>query len=79
MHTISGVTKYKTFQVSPLCVQPLHQFEGINRVAQEAFRVLSGCRCQGIQLVSPPVTKTIRFTALVILKNVIIEKNSFPC
>lgn len=42
-YTISGITEYKTLQVSPLCVQPLHQFESIDRVPQEALRVLRGC------------------------------------
>ena len=57
--TVSGVTEDKALQIPPLCVQPLHQFEGIHRVSQEALRVLCGCGCQGIQLVSPPITKKV--------------------
>lgn len=57
VRTTSGVTEYKTLKVPPLRVQPLHELEGVHGMSQEAFGILCGSDCQGIQFFSPPITK----------------------
>jgi len=52
--TFGGVSEHQGLQVAPLRVQPLHQLEGVDRVAQEALWVLDGRDRQGVQLIGPP-------------------------
>lgn len=58
VRTVRGVAEHQALQVAPLRVEPLHQFEGVDGMAQETLGVLGGGGRQGFQFVGPPVAHT---------------------